>query len=667
MARANAACSPTPAESWELTGPLPTTTALDELVAEHLAGVEPEGLALLELLAVCERFGLSDVERLHGPKLLESLEVTGLVDVVTSGRRMAVRLTHPLYGEVLRAGLPPLRLRRIQTELADIVEAHGAHRREDALLVALWRVASGGKVAGERLLRAARLALAAHEPSLAIELLSAADTADICPLDRAEALVEAYSIMGALNDVERVVESVWEDELSDQRRVHLAKRLADSRFFVDSDLNGALAAHEAARARLTDPETIALVDVRRASLLAGAGRPAEALDITDAMGPITSARTRVELAGALATSLISVGRCDEARVIARQAVIDHAELPGWLARRGIAQHLVNEAHALGYIGHYREARELLEPALERARATSAMGAWVWFQMVLGEIARDSGRGHETIRRFREAAETAPRVGQDAALVWAHVGVAQGHLLLGQCTEAAAALELADQVGYSPVATSGATRERTRAWLDACRGDLSSARRQIREAIEPVRQDEMYIFEAALYHDLVRLGVPGEAVERLEQLARCVDGPLVAAHAAHARALVDRDVEAQRDVVDRYEAIDALGLAAEAAAELADLHRARAESRLATAAQQRSAELAERAGGVRTPVLARGDGIEPLTAREREVALLAAAGRTSRDIGDHLGMSTRTVDTHLARVYRKLGIGSRSELASALDA
>jgi DNA-binding CsgD family transcriptional regulator len=384
------------------------------------------------------------------------------------------------------------------------------------------------------------------------------------------------------------------------------------------------------------------------------------------MGPIASARTRVELAGALATSLISVGRCDEARVIAHQATIDHAELPGWLARRGIAQHLVNEAHALAYVGHYQEARRLLEPAVERARATGAMGAWVWFEMVLGEIARDSGRGHETIRRFREVAEVAPRVGQDAALVWAHVGVAQGHLLLGQCAEAAAALELADQVGYSPVATSVATRERTRAWLDACRGDLSSARKQIREAIDPVRQDQLYIFEAALHHDLARLGVPAEGVERLEELAAIVDGPLIAAHALHARALVDRDVDVQRDVVDRYEAIDALGMAAEAAAELADLHRGRAETRLATAAQQRSAELAERAGGVRTPVLARGGGIEPLTAREREVALLAAGGRTSRDIGDHLGMSTRTVDTHLARVYRKLGINGRSELAAALD-
>jgi len=49
-----------------------------------------------------------------------------------------------------------------------------------------------------------------------------------------------------------------------------------------------------------------------------------------------------------------------------------------------------------------------------------------------------------------------------------------------------------------------------------------------------------------------------------------------------------------------------------------------------------------------------------------VALLAVGGRSSRAIGDHLGLSTRTVDTHLARVYRKLGITGRSELAAALD-
>jgi DNA-binding CsgD family transcriptional regulator len=650
---------------WELAGPLPTTAALDELVAEHLAGVDPSGLAVLELLAVCERFGLDHIERAYGSATVESLEATGLVSVVTSERRTAVRLAHPIYGEVLRDGLPPLRLRRIQGEVADVVEAHGARRREDVLQVALWRVASGGRVPGERLLRAARLALAAHDPGLAIRLVDAGDMVDLSRLDAAEVLVEAHSMTGALADVERVVASVWDDDLTDARRAHFAKRLADTRFYRDRDLAGALAVHEAARERLTDPDAIAAVDARRASLLAGAGRPGEALRITEAMGPVMSARTRVELAAARAASLLSVGRYDEARAIARRAASEHADLPDWVARRGIAQHLVNEAHALAYAGHYGEARELLEPAAARALATRAMGAWVWFEMSLAEVARDTGRAHEAIRRFRDVAEAAPKAGQHAALVWAHVGVAQGHLLLGQCAEAATALEQADFVGDSPVATSVATRERARAWLEACQGDLASARQRIRETIGPVRHDEMYIFELALLHDLVRLGVPGEAVDRLSALAGCIDGPLAATNAAHARALVERDVVAQREVVDRYEAIDSLGLAAEAAAELADLHRVRAEARLATAARQRSAELADRAGGLRTPVLARGAGIEPLTAREREVALLAARGRSSREIGDHLGLSTRTVDTHLARVYRKLGIGGRSELAAAL--
>lgn len=651
---------------WKLDGPLPTTVALDELVNEHLADVEPAGLAVLEMLAVCERFGVADLEQAYGSATLEPLEANGLIDVCTIGRRTAVRLSHPLYGEVLRAGLSPLRLRRIQGELADLVEARGTLRREDVVQLAMWRVASGGEVSSDCLLRAGRLALAGHDPALAVRLLTAGQAADLAPLDRAEVLVEAHSMTGELEEVERIVTSVWEDDLSDVRRAHLAKRLADTRFYRDRDLAGALAAHDAARERLTDPDVVAAVDARRASLLAGAGRPAEALRITDSMGPVTSAVTRVEADGALATSLLSLGRYDEAREVARRAAADHAELPDWMARRGIAQHLVNEAHALAYAGHYREAREILEPATERARATGAWGAWVWFEMTLAEVARDTGRGHEAIRRFSEVARTAPTVGQHAALVWAHVGVAQGHLLLGQCAEAAAALAEADDVGDSPVATSMATRERTRAWLDACRGDLASARQTIRDTLTPIQNDEIYVFELRLLHDLVRLGVPEEVVVRVEELASRIDGPQAQIHAAHARALVDRDVAMQREVVDRYEEIDSLGLAAEAAAELADLHRARSEARLATAARQRSADLADRAGGLHTPVLARGAGIEPLTPREREVALLAAGGRSSRDIGDHLGVSTRTVDTHLARVYRKLGISGRSELAAALD-
>ncbi len=53
-------------------------------------------------------------------------------------------------------------------------------------------------------------------------------------------------------------------------------------------------------------------------------------------------------------------------------------------------------------------------------------------------------------------------------------------------------------------------------------------------------------------------------------------------------------------------------------------------------------------------------VEPLTEREREVLLLAAAGMTNRGIGAQLSISDRTVQGHLASIYAKLGVGSRTE-------
>ena len=57
------------------------------------------------------------------------------------------------------------------------------------------------------------------------------------------------------------------------------------------------------------------------------------------------------------------------------------------------------------------------------------------------------------------------------------------------------------------------------------------------------------------------------------------------------------------------------------------------------------------------------GEPSLTGREREIAELAASGFTARQIGDRLHIGVRTVETHLARVYRKLGVGSKQQLVS----
>jgi DNA-binding CsgD family transcriptional regulator len=95
--------------------------------------------------------------------------------------------------------------------------------------------------------------------------------------------------------------------------------------------------------------------------------------------------------------------------------------------------------------------------------------------------------------------------------------------------------------------------------------------------------------------------------------------------------------------------------------------------------RRALELAEICGAqplmnhVRTEIHATGvrprttalRGVRALTASERRVADLAAAGQTNRDIAQALYVTPKTVEVHLSAAYRKLGIGSRRELARAL--
>lgn len=54
-------------------------------------------------------------------------------------------------------------------------------------------------------------------------------------------------------------------------------------------------------------------------------------------------------------------------------------------------------------------------------------------------------------------------------------------------------------------------------------------------------------------------------------------------------------------------------------------------------------------------------VSGMSAREREVALLASLGYSSRFIAERLFLSVRTVETHLAHVYSKLGLADRDEL------
>jgi DNA-binding CsgD family transcriptional regulator len=57
----------------------------------------------------------------------------------------------------------------------------------------------------------------------------------------------------------------------------------------------------------------------------------------------------------------------------------------------------------------------------------------------------------------------------------------------------------------------------------------------------------------------------------------------------------------------------------------------------------------------------------LSETERRIVSLVAVGRTTNQVGERLFLSPQTVEWSLARIYRKLGVASRSELAAVLAA
>jgi DNA-binding CsgD family transcriptional regulator len=59
---------------------------------------------------------------------------------------------------------------------------------------------------------------------------------------------------------------------------------------------------------------------------------------------------------------------------------------------------------------------------------------------------------------------------------------------------------------------------------------------------------------------------------------------------------------------------------------------------------------------------RSASLDRLTAREMEIARLVRDGRTNRQIARVLGLSTKTVEAHLSRIFAKLSIPSRTVLA-----
>lgn len=134
----------------------------------------------------------------------------------------------------------------------------------------------------------------------------------------------------------------------------------------------------------------------------------------------------------------------------------------------------------------------------------------------------------------------------------------------------------------------------------------------------------------------------EAVSRLEQTQARVE---------HARALIDLGS------VLRY-AGQLTSARQRLAAGMDMAHRCDADGLVDTAHQEL------RLAGAR-PRRATLTGRDAFTASERRVATMAAEGMTNKEIAQTLFLTLRTIEMHLSNAYRKLEIGSRRELGTAL--
>ncbi|MGQ0467248.1 MAG: LuxR C-terminal-related transcriptional regulator [Sporichthyaceae bacterium] len=658
--------------AWTLTGPLPTSGRLAELIETRLAGLDEPAREALELLAVGGALRLNHLEGLASLDVLESLETAELLTVRQTAGGEQVELAHPLFGEVLRQGLPNLRARRLRQVLADALVSSADLDEADLERVVRWRLAAGATPAPEALLQVARRALTRFDVDLAHRCAGAAHAA--APTAESALLYgRAAALAGEHDEAERILAAGL--ALADSvQTTDLALARADNLFhWLDRPEAGrSVLAAAAARCSAQDAARIA---TRLANYDQYDGRPLEALR---SLGQPAEHPDPLAAIDAGCTGAIAAMSCGQfALGLAHLAVADRAvaELGGtefsttvagmdlasrYAARMGIDLHR----------GRYGDVLEFGLRAHEVAVADSSPTARGWIAHILGAAYLAQGRMPEAVRWFREAVDASNSLSTESLRRVVLTGLAAAHAWAGDVDTAENTLAGVDDLPGRRLPLFESHLRRARAWVLAGRGHTAEAAEEfIAAACGGLQSGHSPVFESALLHDAIRVDPAAAArvADRLVALAALVEGPLTAARARLATALADRDPAGAEAAAREFEVLGATLFAAEAAQAGANLAAVAGSSRRATALRRYAADLASRCEGAATPGLPRPqpDDTGALTEREAQIAALAAHGMSSKAIAAQLYLSPRTVDNCLGRVFVKLGVTSRSDLAEAL--
>jgi DNA-binding CsgD family transcriptional regulator len=648
-------------EVWHWHGPLAPTRSLTELIAARLTELDAEERRALELVAVGEPIELRALQSAAPIATLRRLERRVLIDVFRLRGALFARTSHPLYGEVVRSEMPPLRRAEVRLALAAGLESNDGYRDDDAVRIVLWRLDAGDPPAPGVLLRAARRMLALSDPLAAERLARAAGDAG-GGIAAQRVLADTIVYQGRVREAAALLEGLNPQTDEDIAAIADSVALWYAFHLGEGDRGAAILA--AAERKVSGDSARYQLLASQAAFAWGQGHLTEALDICGRIrrsGADEHVQVRTALNAATAWSLRgqcldAIAEADRTAPAVRRCV---AELP-WVpsqfaAARSLALYLAGELPRMVH-----DATSGYEQALvgddEEARA-------VW-AAILGLGHLESGRVRTAARHLREAVLLNRQRGllyTRSALLYLACALA----LSGDPRAGQDALNEADTLTVAVPALYRSENLRIRACLLAVRGQAKAAQRTALDAAATASESTAWSFALWALHDAARWGAASAAAQ-LGQIAPRVDGALAPVIADHARALQSSDPQALEDVARRFEGLGLVLYAAEAAMAASAAYEARGQRYLAITAGRRAAALAARCEGAMTPVLLNKPR-SPLTAREEQVAVLATAGITDKDIAERLSVSVRTVHAHLRNIYAKLGIPGRRELGGHFDA
>jgi DNA-binding NarL/FixJ family response regulator len=640
---------------------------LRELVEERLRLLEPSSRAALEIVAVGEQVPLDAAERLAAPEDIEALESRGLIEVVDAGpaaQAGLVQVAHPLYGEVLAGALPRLRRRAV---LRDLVGAVEGVEHFDRLRLATWWLESGTPGDAEQLLGLAREALGRLDHRLAERLARAAGGTERA--DAGLVVGEALSGQGRLAEAEAVLAELRPTDPELRARIAIARA---SELFLHLDRSGEafevlrvadeeLAGHPGWQAECRS----ILAQMHMFALrLPDAGKLADEL----LAGEDTPEPARVRATTVAVTARGAAGRLDDALALLSDDLHASARRHRREVPYGDIQLRMSRFQTLYWAGKVHEADEYTaaDMGLELEHPPPSLRGII--DGFRGGALLLRGRARQALAALQRSSRALAESDWFGQRPLAEAMRARAAVFAGELGIAEEAIRAAD-AAYAADTLRGARTlpyiELSRAWVLAGQGSIAEAADRAL-ALATMLEHSAKPLAVEVVHAAVRLGRATESLALVERLGAEVDGPFVHLAVRHTQALAATDADMLASVAADLEALGADLLAAEAQRSAANAYRRAGRGASAAAAARHVGELLARCEGPTSPALEpTAPAGEDLTWREREVATLAAAGRTSPEIAEALFLSVRTVDTHLHRVYRKLMIEGRHQLVEAM--